>query len=47
VQRGRPALDDVIERTSAPIGPKNGFTWEANGILDVDAPSARVPTALF
>jgi hypothetical protein len=20
-----------------PIGPKSGFTWEANGILDVDA----------
>ena len=26
-----------LRQGQPPIGPKSGFTWEANGILDVDA----------
>jgi hypothetical protein len=29
--------DSKWDVPAAPIGPKSGFTWEANGILDVDA----------
>jgi hypothetical protein len=30
-------LDGKWDIPAPPIGPKSGFTWEANGVLDVDA----------